>query len=190
MEGKTHEMKGPITTSDHNNAAWQEAAEVTHSTARSQVLTRIDHARMNIICNDIAAARKLIREVEKMLNQLEPHITAEHQPGLPASLIPVPGSPGSPATTVLTRAELRLLSLLATHLTYRQMAEQWSVSINTVRSQAQSLYCKLGVASRNEAVVRARVLALLTDDTIQLAVRLARKSRTGTSQSAENSVTS
>jgi LuxR family maltose regulon positive regulatory protein len=60
----------------------------------------------------------------------------------------------------LTSAELRLLPLLSTHLSYREISERLFVSKNTVKTQAYSAYRKLGVATRSEAVIRARELGL------------------------------
>jgi LuxR family maltose regulon positive regulatory protein len=60
----------------------------------------------------------------------------------------------------LTRAELRLLPLLATHLSFREIAEQLFVSRNTIKTQAISVYRKLGVSSRSEAVAEAQRLGL------------------------------
>jgi LuxR family maltose regulon positive regulatory protein len=60
----------------------------------------------------------------------------------------------------LTPAELRLLPLLATHLSFREIAEQLFVSRNTVKTQAISVYRKLGVTSRSEAVAEAQRLGL------------------------------
>ncbi|MFZ0001390.1 MAG: LuxR C-terminal-related transcriptional regulator, partial [Trebonia sp.] len=56
----------------------------------------------------------------------------------------------------LTAAELRLLPLLATHLSYQEIGERLFVSKNTVKTQAYSAYRKLRVSSRSEAVVRTR----------------------------------
>jgi LuxR family maltose regulon positive regulatory protein len=60
----------------------------------------------------------------------------------------------------LTAAELRLLPLLSTHLSYAEIGERLYVSKNTVKTQAYSAYRKLGVSSRSEAVVRTRDLGL------------------------------
>jgi LuxR family transcriptional regulator, maltose regulon positive regulatory protein len=61
----------------------------------------------------------------------------------------------------LTTAELRVLPLLATHLTPREIAERLWLSPNTVKSQTISIYRKLGVSSRSAAVARAQVIGLL-----------------------------
>ena len=60
----------------------------------------------------------------------------------------------------LTAAELRLLPLLSTHLSYQEIGERLHVSKNTVKTQAYSAYRKLGVSSRSEAVIRVRELGL------------------------------
>ena len=63
--------------------------------------------------------------------------------------------------TILTTAELRLLPLLTTHLSFREIAERLFVSRNTVKTQAISVYRKLDVSSRSEAIARAAELGLV-----------------------------
>jgi LuxR family maltose regulon positive regulatory protein len=63
--------------------------------------------------------------------------------------------------STLTAAELRLLPLLTTHLSFREIAERLYVSRNTVKSQAISVYRKLDASSRSEAIERARQLGLV-----------------------------
>lgn len=69
----------------------------------------------------------------------------------------------------LTGAELRLLPLLSTHLSFREIAERLFVSRNTVKTQAISVYRKLGVSSRSEAIARVADLGLI--DSPVMAVR-------------------
>ena len=63
----------------------------------------------------------------------------------------------------LTGAELRLLPYLATHLTFPGIASRLFISRNTVKSEAVSIYRKLGVSSRNDAIERAVEIGLLDD---------------------------
>jgi LuxR family maltose regulon positive regulatory protein len=63
--------------------------------------------------------------------------------------------------TSLTRAELRLLPLLATHLSFREIGLRLYVSRNTVKTQAISIYRKFGVSNRSDAIARASTLGLL-----------------------------
>jgi LuxR family maltose regulon positive regulatory protein len=60
----------------------------------------------------------------------------------------------------LTAAEMRILKLLPTS-TYLQMAATLYISHNTVKTHLRSIYQKLGVASRMEAIERAVDLRLL-----------------------------
>ena len=61
----------------------------------------------------------------------------------------------------LTRAELRLLPYLQTHLTASGIAERLFVSHHTVKAEIKAIYRKLGVSSRNEAVQMAMAMGLL-----------------------------
>ena len=61
----------------------------------------------------------------------------------------------------LTGAELRLLPYLATHLTFPGIATRLFISRNTVKSEAVSIYRKLGVSSRSDAIERAVEVGLL-----------------------------
>ena len=68
---------------------------------------------------------------------------------------------GGPGASALTAAELRLLPLLATHLSFPEIAGELFLSRHTIKSQAMSIYRKLGVSSRSQAVTRSRELGLL-----------------------------
>ncbi len=63
----------------------------------------------------------------------------------------------------LTAAELRLLPYLSTHFSLQQIAAELVVGRETVKSQATSIYRKLGVSSRAEAVAEARRIGLLVE---------------------------
>jgi len=63
--------------------------------------------------------------------------------------------------STLTSAERRLLPLLATHLTFREIATDLGISRNTVKTQAISVYRKLQVTSRTEAVQAAVELGFI-----------------------------
>ena len=71
----------------------------------------------------------------------------------------------------LTGAELRLLPLLTTHLSFREIAERLFVSRNTVKTQAISVYRKLGVSSRSEAIERATELGLFATPAVDAVPR-------------------
>jgi len=61
----------------------------------------------------------------------------------------------------LTLAELRVLRLLPSHFSLREIAVRLDVSANTVKTQSQAVYRKLDVSSRSQAVARAREIGLV-----------------------------
>ena len=61
----------------------------------------------------------------------------------------------------LTKAEMRVLQLLPTHLSLAEIAEELYTSRNTVKSQVAAIYRKLETTSRADAVSRARRAGLI-----------------------------
>jgi len=61
----------------------------------------------------------------------------------------------------ISEAEMRILRLLPTPMSLRDMGEQLFLSRNTVKSHTRVLYRKLDVGSREEAVTRAREHGLI-----------------------------
>jgi LuxR family maltose regulon positive regulatory protein len=61
----------------------------------------------------------------------------------------------------LTTAEQRLVPLLSTDLSFRELGDRLRLSPRMTKFQASSIYRKLGVSSRSEAVDRLRLLGLL-----------------------------
>jgi LuxR family maltose regulon positive regulatory protein len=61
----------------------------------------------------------------------------------------------------LSERELQVLRLLTTQLSSTEIAQELFISANTVRSHVKSIYGKLNVHSRVDAVERAEELGLL-----------------------------
>jgi LuxR family maltose regulon positive regulatory protein len=61
----------------------------------------------------------------------------------------------------LSARELRVLRLLASELTQREIGTELFLSLNTIKSHTRSIFRKLGVSSREQAVTRARELELI-----------------------------
>ena len=108
------------------------------------VRVRIRRARARIDQGQLHAARALLAELEESLGRTLRD--TEHADGLRGDTADRAG---------LTRAELRILPYLRTHLTLAQIGEQLFVSRNTVSSQTASVYRKLGVGARAAAVEEA-----------------------------------
>jgi LuxR family maltose regulon positive regulatory protein len=61
----------------------------------------------------------------------------------------------------LTKTEVLVLARLSDHLSYRDIATDLYVSVNTVKTHIGHIYYKLGVSSRSSAISRAAALGLL-----------------------------
>ena len=132
----------------------------THAMPCLAVRLRIELARVNVALADRTAARHLLREIDDILSRRPAlGVLVEQANGLRCLLSS--SSVGSSGPSPLTSAELRLLPYLQTHLTLGAIAERLYVSRNTVSSQVTSIYRKLGVSSRREAVARAAANGLL-----------------------------
>jgi LuxR family transcriptional regulator, maltose regulon positive regulatory protein len=135
---------------------------LTYALPYLAVQARIELARVHLALADQAGARVLMREVDDLLKRRpDLGVLAGEAQALEAQLASKPGSP-FPGASALTGAELRLLPLLSTHLSFPEIAEKMLLSRNTVKSEATSIYRKLGVSSRSQAVSRSLELGLLT----------------------------
>ena len=63
--------------------------------------------------------------------------------------------------TSLSAAELRIVPLLASHLTLQEIADRLFLSRHTVKTHSIAIYRKLGVSSRREAIGRLQEMGLL-----------------------------
>ena len=69
--------------------------------------------------------------------------------------------PASSSSDSLTKRELEVLVLLVQELTYVQIAQQMGLQVTTINTYVQSIYRKLGVHSRVQALRRAMQLKLI-----------------------------
>jgi len=74
---------------------------------------------------------------------------------------PTPRSTGRNGNGALTRRELVILRMLTSRLSERDIGRELYLSHNTVHSHTRSIYRKLGVSSRSEALEQARELGLI-----------------------------
>jgi len=116
-------------------------------------------ARSYLTLADPGGAAAVLAQARDILQQRpDLGVLAEHASELQSRLATIKA--GAAGASSLTAAELRLLPLLSTHLSFREIGERLFVSSHTVRTQAYSAYRKLAVSSRSEAVARARELGL------------------------------
>jgi LuxR family transcriptional regulator, maltose regulon positive regulatory protein len=125
------------------------------------VLLQLTHVRLGLA--DAAGARDLVRGVEDLL-RIRPRLgTLVEEAAELRRRTRALSDPNGRWASSLTSAEARLLPLLATHLSFREIGDLLFVSRNTVKTQAISVYRKFGVSSRSEAVARALDLGLIDE---------------------------
>jgi LuxR family maltose regulon positive regulatory protein len=134
---------------------------LTHAIPWLAVQTLLELGRAYLALEDLAGARAVLRQARDIA-RLRPGIGT-----LPAQVQELRSrlDTAHGATTgasSLTTAELRLLPLLATHLTFREIGERLYLSQHTVKTHAISIYRKLGASSRGQAVQRVQDIGLLT----------------------------
>ncbi len=91
-------------------------------------------------------------------------VMPDYVPGLLAAFSPhFAMSPGSPAALpeLLSDREQEILGLIAAGLTNREIGERLFIPPETVKKHTGSIYSKLGVRHRTEAVARARKLGMI-----------------------------
>jgi LuxR family maltose regulon positive regulatory protein len=123
---------------------------------------RLELATAYVMLRDSPAARSVLAQVDELLGRrpnLDPLRRQRDLLEEEVAAIP-PGEVGR--TGGLTAAEFRLLPLLATHLSFREIGAALYLSRHTVKTQAISVYRKLGASSRSKAVERAERLGLVT----------------------------
>jgi len=103
--------------------------------------TRADHDVLTALAADLPALRSVLTD---LANTATP---------------PLPVVPGD--AVELTQRETVVLGYLGRGLTVGQIAKALYVSANTIKTQVRSVYRKLGVTSRREALQSARDLGLL-----------------------------
>jgi LuxR family maltose regulon positive regulatory protein len=145
------------------------AAETT--LARAEALGRrvswpFDHAYSLLLLAGVkrrlrkhTEARSLVREARNVLRPCP-------DPGILRELLAkterlVQLAPSRAATALPVDGELTVLRLLASELSQREIGSELYISLNTVKGHVRSIFRKLGVATRAEAVARGRELGLI-----------------------------
>lgn len=132
----------------------------THASPSFAVGGLLELARAYLTIADPSGARNMVSQAEAI---------ARRRPALGVlieRLAEMRQTLGDASTTLagssaLSPAELRLLPILSTPLTFKEIGDRMFLSRHTVKTQAISIYGKLGASSRSEAVQRAIELGLL-----------------------------
>jgi LuxR family transcriptional regulator, maltose regulon positive regulatory protein len=134
---------------------------VTYAIPHIAVQARVELTRVHLALADIAGARTLMREIDDLLKHRPGLGTLVGEAGTLRTQLSAEHAPSVPGASSLTSAELRVLPMLTTHLSFPEIGADLFLSPHTVKSQAMSIYRKLGASSRSQAVARSRDLGLL-----------------------------
>jgi LuxR family transcriptional regulator, maltose regulon positive regulatory protein len=133
---------------------------LTRALAPLAAQSAVEMANVYAARADVAGARTLLRMTDALMRRGRGlGVLGTEADELRSKLTSV--SAEAPGASTLTNAELRLLPMLPTHLSFREIGERLFLSRHTIKSHAMSIYRKLDVTSRNDAVERARDLGLL-----------------------------
>ncbi len=135
-------------------------AESTSMPPWYQVEIRIVLSRAGLRADELDAATEMLAEADAALAELDdaPLLSAWSRQTHAA----LDDAGERRSAYGLTRAELRTLQYLPTHLSFREIGERLFLSANTVKTQARAVYRKLDATSRAETVQRAREAGLLS----------------------------
>ena len=162
VEARAAMHRGDVPTArQHLINAQRLRSELTYALPHWAVQARIELIRVHLALADIIGARTLMREIDEVLRRRPDLGTLVGQAQLLRIQLAGELGPSVPGASALTIAELRILPMLATHLSFPEIGAELFLSPHTVKSQAMSLYRKLGVTSRSQAVARARDIGLL-----------------------------
>jgi LuxR family maltose regulon positive regulatory protein len=134
---------------------------LTYTEPHVAVQARIEVIRAHLALSDLGGARTLMNEVDEILKRRPGLGTLVGDAKKLRARLSAERGVRAPGASALTVAEIRLLPLLATHLTVPEIAAELVLSRYTIKSELKSIYRKLGASSRSEAVTRSRELGLL-----------------------------
>jgi LuxR family maltose regulon positive regulatory protein len=119
------------------------------------IVTRLMVAPALTMLGREADAATLLDEASELLRV---HIDTGALPAWHAEAVAALRAPRRSPTQDLSRAERRVLRLLASDLSLSEIGRQLYLSANTVRTHKRAIYRKLGVSSREAAVRVARTI--------------------------------
>jgi LuxR family maltose regulon positive regulatory protein len=150
----------PSSSHDLLANAQRRLPQLTYAFPVPAVQTRLELARAYLTLADQAGARTMLREVDAILRRRPDLGSLPVQAADVEATVSTAGR-NAPGASALTAAELHVLPLLSTHLTFREIGARIYLSHDTVKSHWVSIYRKLGVTSRAAAIEKARDIGLL-----------------------------
>ena len=135
---------------------------LTYAVPVVSALALLEMAHAYIVLGDTSGGRTVLRQLRDIVQQ-RPKLGVLPEQADELRATSSTDAAGAPGVSSLTTAELRLVPYLSTHLSFREIGERLYISRHTVKSQAVSVYRKLGVSSRSEAITRMHELGVLAN---------------------------
>jgi LuxR family maltose regulon positive regulatory protein len=159
--GKLLERQGRLSEADDSLAQGTELAR--RGDAKFDLsYGLLTHAGVKGALGDQDAAKDMLREAGRTAGScVDPGVLPELVARVERRLRIVRSRARAQYEEDLSERELAVLRLLATELTQREIGDALFVSFNTVKTHVKSIFRKLDVATRPDAVSRARELRLL-----------------------------
>jgi LuxR family maltose regulon positive regulatory protein len=134
--------------------------QLSHVLPHYAVQAQLELVRGHRALTDTAAARAVLWDADDVLRRRpDLGVLGQQAEKLRTELDTLRGH--AIGASSLTAAEVRLFRLLGSHYSFREIGGQLDLSQHTVKSQAMSIYRKLGVSSRSQAIQHGRDLGLL-----------------------------
>ncbi len=140
------------------------AADRTHreTAALSAIADAIDLAQgVGMTGPFVAAGTQITALIARHRHVVATHLTFTSGLTTAAAGGSATAAPANPSAEVLTERERAVLNYLPTMFKSGEIASDLFITVNTVKTHQRSIYRKLGVATRRDAVDRARDLHLL-----------------------------
>lgn len=150
---------------DGAKRAWQLArtqlAVLKDLSGWANVQTRVALGHASLLLGDRVGAETVLREAREFLVRQPDAVRAHAQVAELEDLLQQVQRHTTSGSSSLTTAELRVLHFLPTNLTLAEIAARLYVSRYTIKTHCESIYRKLEVGSRSDAVEAARRIGLL-----------------------------
>jgi LuxR family maltose regulon positive regulatory protein len=150
---------------DGAKRAWQLArtqlAVLKDLSGWANVQTRVALAHASLLLGDRMGAETVLREAREFLVRQPDAVRAQAQIAELEGLTRQVQRHATSGSSSLTTAELRVLHYLPTNLTLAEIGTRLYVSRYTIKTHCESIYRKLEVGSRSDAVEAARRIGLL-----------------------------
>jgi LuxR family transcriptional regulator, maltose regulon positive regulatory protein len=108
---------------------------LTYAIPHLAVQARIELTRAHLALADLAGARTLMREIDELLRRRPDLGTLTGEAQALRARLSTQARSGRPGASSLTAAELRIMPLLATHLSFPEISAELFLSPHTIKSQ-------------------------------------------------------